>query len=53
MSGVIQHEDAIRATEEEKKGKRAAPGPSGGAPPKYLLVYTPSVGQPRGPPPPP
>jgi hypothetical protein len=51
MSGTIRQEDAIRATKEEKRGKRAAPGPSGGAPAKYRLVYTLSAGQPRSPPP--
>jgi predicted ATPase len=50
MSGAIWQEDAIRATKEEKRGKRAASGPSGGAPPKYRMVYTLPVGQPRGPP---
>jgi hypothetical protein len=29
MSGTIQQEDVVRATNEEKKGKRATPGPSG------------------------
>jgi hypothetical protein len=46
MSDAIWQEDAIRAMKEEKRGKRAAPGPSDGAPPKYRLVYTPSVGRP-------
>jgi hypothetical protein len=49
MSGAIWQEVAIRATKEEKKGKRVAPGPSGEAPPKYRLVYTPLADQPRGP----
>jgi hypothetical protein len=42
----------IRATNEEKMGKRATPGPYGGAPLKYRLVYTPPTGQPHDPPPP-
>jgi hypothetical protein len=49
MSGSIWQEDAIRATKEEKRGKRATRGPSGGALPMYYLVYTPSVGQLHGP----
>jgi hypothetical protein len=51
MSGTIRQEDAICAMKEERKGKRAAPGPSGGALSKYRLVYTPPAGQPHGPPP--
>jgi hypothetical protein len=49
MSGAIRWEDAIHVMKEAKKGKRASPGPSGGTPPKYHLVYTPLAGQPRGP----
>jgi hypothetical protein len=43
----------MRASEvaEEKKRKRTTPGPTGGCssgvPPKYHMVYTPPVGQPR------
>jgi hypothetical protein len=44
MSGAIRQEDAICTMKEVKKGKRAAPGPSGGALPKYCLVYTLPVG---------
>jgi hypothetical protein len=44
MSGSIRQENAIRAPKEEKRGKRAAPGPFVGAPPKYRLVYTTPVG---------
>jgi hypothetical protein len=51
MSGTIRQEDAICATKEEKRGKRATLGPSGGALPKYCLVYPLLVGQPHGPPP--
>jgi hypothetical protein len=40
---------------EEKKRKRVMSGPSrgssSGAPLKYLMIYTPPVGQPRRPPP--
>jgi hypothetical protein len=44
MSGAIWQENAICAMKEEKRGKRANPGPSGGALPKYRLVYTLPVG---------
>jgi hypothetical protein len=50
MSGTIRREDAIYAMKEEKRGKRAAPGPPRGAPPNYHLVYTLPAGQPHGPP---
>jgi hypothetical protein len=53
MSVTIRQDDAICATKEEKKGKKAVVGPSRGASLKYRLVYTPLTGQPRGPPPPP
>jgi hypothetical protein len=48
MTGAIRQEDAIRAMKEEKRRKRATPGPSRCAPPMYRLVYTPPPGQPRG-----
>jgi hypothetical protein len=51
MSGAIRQEDDIHTMKEEKRNKRAALDPSGGALPKYRLVYTPHVGQPCGPPP--
>jgi hypothetical protein len=39
--------------DEEKKRKRVVSGPSGdsstGAPPKYRMIYTPPMGQPRRP----
>jgi hypothetical protein len=47
MSGAIRQEDAIRATKEEKKGKRAALGPSGGrsaqVPPGLHSTYRPAA----------
>jgi hypothetical protein len=49
-SATIRQDDAIRVTKEEKRGKWATPGPSGGTLPKYHPVYTPPAGQPRGPP---
>jgi hypothetical protein len=51
VSVVIEQEGTYRAllAEEEEKRKRVMSGPSEdsteGAPLKYLLVYTPSVGQ--------
>jgi hypothetical protein len=51
VSAVIEQEDTYRAllTEEEKMRKRVMLGPSEdsfmGAPPKYRLVYTPSIGK--------
>jgi hypothetical protein len=50
VSISIEQEDACRACLEEERKKRPLPGPNGGAPPKYRLVYTPPLGQPRGPP---
>jgi hypothetical protein len=48
VSASIEQEDVCRARLERKK--RPLPGPNGGAPPKYRLVYTLPLGQPRGPP---
>jgi hypothetical protein len=56
-SASIDQEGSLKACEvaEEKKRERAVSGPSGGsssgAPPKYRMIYTPPVGQPRRPPP--
>jgi hypothetical protein len=56
-SAAIDQEGTMKACEEseEKKRKRAVSGPSGGssssALPKYRMIYTPPVGQPRRPPP--
>jgi hypothetical protein len=56
-SAAIDQEGTMKAGEaaEEKKRKRAVSRPSGsssrGALPKYLMIYTPPVGQPRRPPP--
>jgi hypothetical protein len=47
----IEQEDAYCARIEEERKKRPLPGPTGGAQPKFHLVCTPSLGQPRGPPP--
>jgi hypothetical protein len=44
ISAAIQQEDAIRAIKDEKRGKRAAPGPFRGTLPMYRMVYTPPVG---------
>jgi hypothetical protein len=49
VSASIEQEDACHARLEERK-KRPPPRPTGGAPPKYHLVYTPPSGQPHGPP---
>jgi hypothetical protein len=49
VSGSSEQEDASHAHMEEKR-KRPLVGPSRGAPPKYHLVYSPSMGQSRGPP---
>jgi hypothetical protein len=46
----IEQEDVCHARLEEDRKKRPLPGPNKGAPPKYRLVYTPPLGQPRGPP---
>jgi hypothetical protein len=50
VSASIEQEDACRARLEEERKKRPLHEPTGGAPSKYRLVYTPSLGQPRGPP---
>jgi hypothetical protein len=56
-SATIDQEGTMKACEaaKEKKRKRAVSGPSGGssssARPKYRMIYTPPVGQPRRPPP--
>jgi hypothetical protein len=56
-STAIDQEGTMKTYEatEEKKRKRAVLGPSRdsstGAPPKYRMIYTPPVGQPRRPPP--
>jgi hypothetical protein len=48
VSASIEQEDACCTRIERKK--RPRPGLTGGAPPKYHLVYSPPSGQPRGPP---
>jgi hypothetical protein len=54
-SAAIDQESTMKAREavEEKKRKRTVSGPSEGgsssAPPKYRMIYTPPVGQPRHP----
>jgi hypothetical protein len=50
VSTSIEQEDVCCACLEEERKKGPLPGPNGGAPPKYCLVYTPPLGQPRGPP---
>jgi hypothetical protein len=40
VSASIEQEDACRARLEEERKKSPLPGPNGGAPPKYRLVYT-------------
>jgi hypothetical protein len=50
VSASIEQKDACRARLEEERKKRPLPRSNGGAPPKYCMVYTPSSGQPRGPP---
>jgi hypothetical protein len=50
VSTSIEQEHACRARLEEERNKRHVPVPSGGAPPKHRLVYTPPSSQPRGPP---
>jgi hypothetical protein len=55
-STAIDQEGIMKACEaiEEKKRKRTMLGPTGGssssAPPKYRIVHTPPMGQPRRPP---
>jgi hypothetical protein len=44
MSSSIEQEDACCARLEEERKKRPLTGPTGGAPPKYHLVYTPPSG---------
>jgi hypothetical protein len=51
VSTSIEQEDACRAHLEEERRKMPLPGPNGGAPPMYRLVYTLPSGPPRGPPP--
>jgi hypothetical protein len=46
----IEQEDACCARLEEERKKRPLPGPNGGAPPKYRLVYTLPSGELRCPP---
>jgi hypothetical protein len=50
VSTSIEQEDACRARLEEERKKSPLPGPNGGAPPMYHLVYTPPLGQSCGPP---
>jgi hypothetical protein len=50
VSASIEQEDMCPARLEEERKKRPLPGPNGGAPPKYHLVYTLPSGQPCGPP---
>jgi hypothetical protein len=49
VSVSIEQEDVCHAHLEEERKKRPLPGPNGGALPKYRLVYTPPLGQARGP----
>jgi hypothetical protein len=44
VSASIEQEDVCRARLEEERKKRPLPGPNGGAPLKYRLVYTPPSG---------
>jgi hypothetical protein len=44
VSTSIEQEDACCAHLEEERKKRPLFGPTGGAPPKYRLVYTPPLG---------
>jgi hypothetical protein len=44
VSASIEQEDACCARLEEERKKRPLTGPTGGAPPKYHLVYTPPSG---------
>jgi hypothetical protein len=50
VSAYIEQENACHARLEEERKKRPLSGPNEGAPPKYHLVYTLPLGQPRGPP---
>jgi hypothetical protein len=47
VSASIEQEDACCARMEERK-KGPLSGPTGGASPKYRLVYTPPLGQQHG-----
>jgi hypothetical protein len=49
VSASIEQEDVCRARLEEERKKRPLLEPTGGAPPKYRLVYTPPSGQACGP----
>jgi hypothetical protein len=49
VSASVEQEDACHARLEEERKKRPLPGPTGGVPPKYHLVYTPFSGQPCAP----
>jgi hypothetical protein len=42
--------ELLSGSMEQERKKRPLPGPNGGAPPMYRLVYTPPLGQPHGPP---
>jgi hypothetical protein len=48
VSASIEQEDVCHARLEEERKKRPLPGPNGGTPPKYRLVYTLPLGQPCG-----
>jgi hypothetical protein len=50
VSASIEQEDACRAHLDEDRKKKPLSRPTGGAPPKHRLVYTPTLGQPRAPP---
>jgi hypothetical protein len=51
VSASIEREDVCHARLEEERNKRPLPGPNGGIPPKYHLVYTRPSGQLHDPPP--
>jgi hypothetical protein len=51
VSASIEQDDACHARIEEERKKSPLSGPTGGAPPKYRLAYTPPLGQPCDPPP--
>jgi hypothetical protein len=50
VSTSIEQEDVCHARLEKERKKRPLPGPTGGAPPKYLLVDTLPSSQPCAPP---
>jgi hypothetical protein len=50
VSASIEQEDACHARLEEERKMRPLPGPTGGAPPKYHMIYTPQLGQACAPP---